>query len=225
MELIAVKIVKPAAINFVLGQTHFIKTVEDIHETLVAAVPGIQFGLAFCEASGKCLVRWSGTDPVMIKLAQENAQAVAAGHSFFIFFGEGYYPINVLNALKNVAEVCSIYCATANPVEVIIAATEQGRAILGVVDGTPPKALEEEEDIAWRKGLLRQIGYSFSQAARQTGEITLLQFVCRRSVKGIPGLYRDSRLPFEALDLDFLVPSYEICYVPPNCSFKREIAC
>src|SRR5208337_1193920 len=141
MELLTVKIEKPAAINFVLGQTHFIKTVEDIHETLVAAVPGIQFGLAFCEASGKCLVRWSGTDAVMIKLAQENAQAVAAGHSFFIFFGEGFYPINVLNALKNVAEVCGIYCATANPVEVIIAATEQGRAILGVVDGTPPKAL------------------------------------------------------------------------------------
>ena len=159
MELVTVKIEKPEAINFVLGQTHFIKTVEDIHETLVAAVPGIQFGLAFCEASGKCLVRWSGTDALMIKLAQENAQAVAAGHSFFIFFGEGFYPINVLNALKNVPEVCGIYCATANPVEVIIAATEQGRAILGVVDGRPPKALEEEADIAWRKGLLRQIGY------------------------------------------------------------------
>ena len=159
MELVTVKIEKPAEINFVLGQTHFIKTVEDIHETLVNAVPGIRFGLAFCEASGKCLVRWSGTDPAMIKLAQENAQMVGAGHSFLIFFGEGFYPINVLNALKNVAEVCSIYCATANPVEVIIAATEQGRAILGVVDGTPPKALEEEADIAWRKGLLRQIGY------------------------------------------------------------------
>ena len=159
MELITVKIQKPPPINFVLGQAHFIKTVEDIHETLVASVPGIKFGLAFCEASGKCLVRWSGTDPAMIKLAQENAQTVASGHSFLIFFGEGFYPINVLNAVKNVPEVCGIYCATANPVEVIIAATEQGRGILGVVDGAPPKGLEEEEDIAWRKGLLRQIGY------------------------------------------------------------------
>jgi len=159
MELISIKIEKPAAINFVLGQTHFIKTVEDIHETLVAAVQGIRFGLAFCEASGKCLIRWSGTDPAMVKLAQENAQAVGSGHSFFIFFGEGFYPINVLNALKNVAEVCTIYCATANPVEVIVAATEQGRAILGVVDGATPKGLESDEDIAWRKGLLRQIGY------------------------------------------------------------------
>jgi uncharacterized protein len=159
MELISINIEKPAVINFVLGQTHFIKTVEDVHETLVAAVLGIRFGLAFCEASGKCLVRWSGTDPVMIRLAQENAQAVGAGHSFFIFFGEGFYPINVLNALKNVPEVCGIYCATANPVEVIVAVTEQGRAILGVVDGAPPKGLESDEDIAWRKGLLRQIGY------------------------------------------------------------------
>jgi uncharacterized protein len=159
MELITVKIQKPAAINFVLGQAHFIKTVEDIHETLVASVPGIKFGLAFCEASGKCLVRWSGTDPGMIKVAQENAQAVGSGHSFFIFFGEGFYPINVLNAVKSVPEICGIYCATANPVEVIIAETEQGRGILGVVDGSPPKGLEEEEDIAWRKGLLRQIGY------------------------------------------------------------------
>ena len=159
MELTTVKIQKPASINFVLGQAHFIKTVEDIHETLVASVPGIKFGLAFCEASSKCLVRWSGTDPGMIKLAQENAQMVGAGHSFLIFFGEGFYPINVLNALKNVAEVCGIYCATANPVEVIIATTEQGRAILGVIDGRPPKGLEGEEDIAWRKGLLRQIGY------------------------------------------------------------------
>jgi uncharacterized protein len=159
MELLTVKVEKPPAINFILGQTHFIKTVEDIHEALVAAVPGILFGLAFCEASGKCLVRWSGTDSGMIKLAHENAQAVAAGHSFFIFLGEGFYPINVLNALKNVPEVCGIYCATANPVEVIIAATEQGRAILGVVDGAPPKGLEDDEDIAWRKGLLRQMGY------------------------------------------------------------------
>jgi|SRR5271165_628894 len=159
MELITVKIEKPAAINFILGQTHFIKTVEDIHETLVTAVPGIQFGLAFCEASGMRLVRWSGTSSFMIELAQQNAQAVGAGHSFFIFLGEGIYPINVLNAVKNVPEVCGIYCATANPVEVIIAVTEQGRAILGVVDGAPPKGVEVEEGIAWRKALLRQIGY------------------------------------------------------------------
>jgi uncharacterized protein len=159
MEFLTVKVEKPPAINFILGQTHFIKTVEDIHEALVATVPRILFGLAFCEASGKCLVRWSGTDPGMIKLAQDNAQTVAAGHSFFIFLGEGFYPINVLNALKNVPEVCGIYCATANPVEVIIAATEQGRAILGVVDGASPKGLEDGDDIAWRKGLLRQIGY------------------------------------------------------------------
>src|SRR6516165_3534895 len=159
MELITVKIQKPPPINFVLGQAHFIKTVEDIHETLVAAVPGIKFGLAFCEASGKCLVRWSGTDPAMIKLAQENAQAVGAGHSFLIFLGEGFYPINVLNAIKNVPEVCGIYCATANPVEVIVAVSDLGRGILGVIDGAPPKGVEVEQDIALRKGLLRQFGY------------------------------------------------------------------
>jgi uncharacterized protein len=159
MQLITVNIDKPPTINFVLGQAHFIKTVEDIHEAIVTAVPGIQFGLAFCEASGKCLIRWSGTSSAMIKLAQQNAQAVAAGHSFFIFFGEGFYPINVLNALKNVPEVCSIYCATANAVEVILAVTEQGRGILGVIDGVPPQGVEVEEDIAWRKDLLRQIGY------------------------------------------------------------------
>jgi hypothetical protein len=159
MELKTVKIEKPEAINFILGQTHFIKSVEDIHEALVNAVPGIKFGLAFCEASGKCLVRHTGTDPEMVSLAQKNALALSAGHSFIIFLGEGYYPVNVLNAIKAVPEVCRIFCATANPTEVIIAETDQGRAILGVVDGFKPVGVEGDEDIAWRKGFLRQIGY------------------------------------------------------------------
>jgi hypothetical protein len=159
MELKTVKIEKPEAINFILGQTHFIKSVEDMHEALVNTTPGIKFGLAFCEASGKCLVRWSGTDPEMIELAQKNALAISAGHSFIIFLGEGFYPINVLNAVKMVPEVCRIFCATANPTEVIVAETDQGRAILGVVDGFKPVGVEGDEDIAWRKGFLRQIGY------------------------------------------------------------------
>ncbi len=159
MNLITVKVEKPEEVNFILGQSHFIKTVEDVHEVLVTAVPGIKFGLAFCEASGKCLIRWSGTDEAMIDLARENAQAIGAGHSFIIFLADGYYPINVLNAVKDVAEVCSIFCATANPTEVLIAETELGRAILGVVDGASPKGIEGEEDIAWRKGFLRMIGY------------------------------------------------------------------
>lgn len=159
MQLLTVKIEKPEAVNFILGQTHFIKTVEDIHEALVGAVPGIKFGLAFCEASGKCLVRWSGSDPAMVELARQNAQALGAGHSFIVFLGEGYYPLNVLNALKMVPEVCRIFCASANPVEVILAETGQGRGILGVVDGFSPKGVEDEAEIAWRKNLLRQIGY------------------------------------------------------------------
>ena len=158
-KLTTVRIEKPEAVNFILGQTHFIKSVEDLHEALVAAVPGIKFGLAFCEASGKCLVRWSGTDPAMIELAKRNAEAVGAGHSFIIFLGEGFYPINVLNTVKLVPEVCRIFCATANPTEVVIAETELGRAILGVVDGFPPKGVEGEADIEWRKRFLRQIGY------------------------------------------------------------------
>ncbi|MFZ5807800.1 MAG: adenosine-specific kinase [Chloroflexota bacterium] len=161
MNLLTVKIEKPEETNFILGQSHFIKTVEDLHEALVGSVPGIKFGLAFCEASGKCLVRWSGTDPAMIELAQKNALAIGAGHSFILFLGEGFYPINVLNTVKNGTEVCRIFCATANPVEVIIAETEQGRGILGVIDGFPPKGIEGEEDIAWRKGFLRMIGYKF----------------------------------------------------------------
>jgi hypothetical protein len=159
MDLTSVRIDKPEAINFILGQSHFIKTVEDVHEILVSAVPGIKFGLAFCEASGKCLIRWSGTDQAMVELAQKNAAAIAAGHSFILFLGEGFYPVNVLNAVKQVPEVCRIFCATANPAEVIVAETEQGRAILGVVDGSKPSGIEGEADIAWRKGFLRQIGY------------------------------------------------------------------
>ncbi len=159
MEIATVRIEKPDAINFVLGQTHFIKSVEDIHEALVGAVPGIKFGLALCEASGKCLVRWSGTDDSMIELARKNAAAIAAGHSFILFLGDGFYPLNVLNTLKMVPEVCRIFCATANPTEVVVAETSQGRGILGVVDGSSPKGVETEEDIAWRKGFLRQIGY------------------------------------------------------------------
>ena len=159
IKLSAIQIEKPEPINFILGQTHFIKSVEDIHEALVGAVPGIKFGLAFCEASGKCLVRWTGTDPAMIELARKNALAIAAGHSFILFLGEGFYPINVLNTIKMVPEVCRIFCATANPTQVLIAETAQGRAILGVVDGSPPKGAETEPDIAWRKNFLRQIGY------------------------------------------------------------------
>ena len=159
MQVVTVRIEKPERINFVLGQTHFIKSVEDIHEALVGAVPGIKFGLAFCEASGKCLVRWSGTDDSMVELARKNAVAIAAGHSFILFLGEGFYPLNVLNTLKMVPEVCRIYCATANPTEVIVAETNQGRGILGVVDGSSPKGVEGEDDIAWRKGFVWQIGY------------------------------------------------------------------
>jgi adenosine/AMP kinase len=159
MELKIVPIEKPEAINFVLGQTHFIKSVEDIHETMVTHVPGIRFGLAFCESSGKCLIRWTGTDEEMIELAKQNASAIGAGHTFILFLGEGFYPINVLNALKMVPEVCRIFCATANPTQVVVAETEQGRGVLGVVDGFSPKGVEGDEDIAWRKGFLRTIGY------------------------------------------------------------------
>ena len=159
MNLISVKIEKPEPVNFILGQSHFIKTVEDLHEALVGSVPGIKFGLAFSESSGKCLVRWSGTDPEMIGLAQQNALAISAGHSFILFLAEGFFPVNVLNTVKQVPEVCRIFCATANPTEVVLAETGQGRAILGVVDGFKPQGIEAEEDIAWRKGFLRMIGY------------------------------------------------------------------
>jgi len=159
MELKVVPIEKPELVNFVLGQTHFIKSVEDIHEAMVNSVPGIRFGLAFCEASGACLVRWTGTDEAMIELARKNAVAIGAGHVFVLFLGEGYYPVNVLNALKMVPEVCRIFCATANPTQVVVVETEQGRGILGVVDGFSPKGIEGDDGIAWRKGFLRRIGY------------------------------------------------------------------
>jgi uncharacterized protein len=159
MEIKIVTIEKPEPINFILGQSHFIKSVEDIHETLVNSVPGIKFGLAFCEASGKCLVRFSGTDEAMIALAQKNALAVGAGHSFILFLAEGFYPLNVLNAVKNVPEVAHIFCATANPTQVLVAETEQGRGILGVIDGSAPKGVEDAAEIDWRKGFLRMIGY------------------------------------------------------------------
>lgn len=154
-----VKISKPDNINFILGQSHFIKTVEDVHETLVNTVPGIKFGLAFCEASGKCLVRWSGTDDSMTDLARKNGLALSAGHCFVVFLGEGFYPINVLKAVQSVPEVVRIYCATANPTQVIVAETEQGRGIMGVIDGFASKGLEEDEDILWRIAFLRNIGY------------------------------------------------------------------
>jgi len=159
MELTTVKIEKPDEINFVLGQSHFIKTVEDIHEAMVQSVPGIKFGLAFCESSGATLVRWTGTDDEMIELAKRNALALASGHSFILFLGAGFFPINILNTLKMVPEVCRIFCATANPVEVVVAETEQGRGILGVIDGAKTKGIEGDQDISWRKGFLRKIGY------------------------------------------------------------------
>lgn len=159
MELKLIPIEKPEPVNFILGQSHFIKTVEDIHEALVTAVPGIKFGLAFCEASGKCLIRWSGTDEAMLNLAKKNALTIGAGHSFILFLGEGFYPINVLNAVKMVPEVAHIFCATANPVQVIVAENKEGRGILGVIDGSSPLGIEDEEGIAWRKGFLRTIGY------------------------------------------------------------------
>jgi adenosine/AMP kinase len=133
--------------------------VEDIHEAMVSSVPGIKFGVAFCEASGPCLVRFSGTDDAMIKLAQENALRLGAGHSFILFLGEGFYPINVLNAVKALPEVCNIFCATANPVDVIVADNGTSRAILGVFDGEKPKGIEGPDDIAWRLNFLRKIGY------------------------------------------------------------------
>lgn len=161
MELTTVKINKPEEINFVLGQSHFIKTIEDIHEALVSTVPGIKFGLAFCEASGECLVRWTGTDEAMIELAKENAFRIGAGHSFILFLAPGYFPINIIHALHRVPEVVNLFCATANPTEVLIAETGQGRGILGVVDGFKPKGIEAEEGINWRKQFLRTIGYKF----------------------------------------------------------------
>ena len=159
MDLKTVRIEKPDDLNFVLGQSHFIKTVEDMHEALVTAVPGIKFGLAFCEASGAALVRASGTDAALVELAKKNALALSAGHAFIVFLGAGFFPINVLHAIKNVPEIVNIFCATANPVEVILAETEQGRGILGVIDGVKTKGVEDEAGVQWRKDLLRKFGY------------------------------------------------------------------
>ena len=160
MELKIVKIEKPDNINFILGQAHFIKTVEDLYEAIVTTQPHLKFGIAFCESSGPAHVRWAGNDDAMIELAKKNALNLSAGHSFIIFMDNGY-PINILNAIKMVPEVCRIFCATANPVEVVIAETEQGRGILGVIDGLKTKGIEGEEDIQKRKEFLRKIGYKF----------------------------------------------------------------
>jgi len=158
MELKTVKIEKPEDMNFILGQSHFIKTVEDLHEAIVQTVPGMRFGIGFCESSGPALVRYSGNDARLIALAQQNALALSCGHSFIIFM-EGGFPINILNIIKNVPEVCRVFCGTANPVEVIVAESEQGRGILGVIDGVKTKGIETEADIKGRKELLRKIGY------------------------------------------------------------------
>lgn len=158
MDLTAVAIDNPEGLNVIIGQSHFIKTVEDLHEALAGSGPHLQFGLAFCEASGPCLVRRSGNSADLVELATRNAVAIGAGHCFVIFLREGF-PVNVLNAVKMVPEVCNIYCATANPVEVVVAQIERGRGIVGVVDGSPPAGVEGEEDVASRHSLLRQIGY------------------------------------------------------------------
>ena len=158
MELTTVAIQKPEEINFILGYSHFIKTVEDVHEAVVSTVPGAKFGLAFCEASGPCLIRLSGTDQDMIGLARQNAEAIGAGHSFILFMKD-MFPVNILNTIQQVPEVVRILCATANPVDVVIAENEQGRGILGVIDGFSPKGVEGDEDVARRKDFLRMIGY------------------------------------------------------------------
>lgn len=158
MELHLVQIDNPNAYNLILGQSHFIKTVEDLHEVLVGASPSLKFGLAFCEASGPALVRYSGNDPELVELAKENALRLSTGHVFIVFLKDGF-PINVLNAVKAVPEVCRIFCATANPLQVVVAETEQGRGVLGVIDGIKTKGVETEADIEQRKNLLRRFGY------------------------------------------------------------------
>jgi len=158
MEIIAVRMEVPADTNIVLGQSHFIKTVEDIYEAIATTAPQARFGLAFNESSGECLVRSEGNDPALREAAIRNAQALAAGHVFVLMM-QNAYPINVLNAIRNIPEVCSIYCATANPLEVVLAKSEQGRGVLGVIDGNSPKGVEDSEGVAWRHDLLRKIGY------------------------------------------------------------------
>lgn len=158
MNLLTFTIEKPEDMNFILGHSHFIKTVEDLYEAIVQTAPVMKFGIAFCEASGPALVRYVGNDQKLIDLAQKNAMTIGAGHMFIIFLDKGY-PINILNTIKSVPDVCRIFCATANPTEVIVAETEQGRAILGVVDGVKTKGIETDADIEHRKDFLRKIGY------------------------------------------------------------------
>ena len=158
MEILNIAVNKPDDVNVIVGQAHFIKTVEDLYEVIVAASPSIKFGVAFCEASGACKVRVEGNDPALQKLAAQNALAVGAGHTFFIMLKEGF-PINILNAVKSVGEVCSVFAATANPLEVVVADNGARRGILGVIDGEKPQGIETDEDVAWRKNFLRKIGY------------------------------------------------------------------
>lgn len=160
MDLHLVKINNPDSLNLILGMSHFIKTVEDVHEAVVNTVPGAKFGLAFCEASDVCLIRTSGTDPNLIALAQENALAISAGHSFILFMRD-MFPINIVNTIQNVPEVVRLFCATANPLQVIVAQTDQGRGILGVVDGYASKGVETDADKEKRSRFLRAIGYKF----------------------------------------------------------------
>lgn len=158
LEFKAIMIDKPPDLNFILGQSHFIKTTEDLYEVLVSSVPGIKFGLAFTEASGACKIRCEGNDEALKELASKNSLKLSCGHSFIIFIKEAY-PINILNAIKAIPEVCNIYCATANPTEVVIAESPAGRGIMGVIDGLLPKGIEDAADITWRKHLLRKMGY------------------------------------------------------------------
>lgn len=158
LQIMAIQIENPDELNFILGQSHFVKTVEDIHEAVVTSVPGAKFGLAFCESSGLALVRSTGNDDALKALAERNALAIGAGHCFILFLRDAY-PINILNAIKLVPEVVNIYCATANPVQVIVAESEQGRGILGVIDGIRTKGIEDADGVAWRTGFLRKIGY------------------------------------------------------------------
>ena len=158
MELKVIKIEKPEATNFILGQSHFIKTVEDIYEAIVQTNPQMKFGLGFCESSGMALVRWIGNDDTLVEMAKKNAMALSCGHCFILFMENGF-PVNILNTIKNIPEVCTIYCATANTVEVIVAETELGRGILGIIDGMKTKGIETDTDIQWRKDFLRKIGY------------------------------------------------------------------
>jgi len=158
MEIKTVKIEKPEDMNFILGQSHFIKTVEDLYEAIVQTAPRMKFGIGFCESSGPALVRFAGNDSGLIELAKKNALALSCGHAFIIFMEDGF-PINILNTVKNVPEVCQVFCATANPVDVIVAESELGRGILGVIDGVKTRGIESEADIQTRKEFLRKIGY------------------------------------------------------------------